>query len=157
MSTGTIFKTESNLLTRDQVAALARRAGITPEDLKTPAPVVLKDLAHERHIERHDGNIIRVYKLGDGKIGACYEMLPSGEARLRITSMASGKGKNDDEPIMIFRAQDRYAIAAIETYVRLVTADGNAVDPRTANSAHECFMAFQAFANEHPERMKTPD
>jgi hypothetical protein len=157
MNSTSLFKTESNVLTRDQVADLARRAGLTADDLKNPSPKVVKDLAHERHIERPDGNIVRVYKLGDGKIGACYEVLPSGEARLRVTSMASGNGKPDDEPIMIFRAQDRYAITAIETYARIVTSDGNAVDPRTADSAQACFMAFQAFANEHPERMKIPD
>ena len=69
----------------------------------------------------------------------------------RIVVAASGKPIPEDEPIMIFRAQDRKAATHIWNY-----SDG------CANSEHRRIVEgraadFEQFASEHPERMKEPD
>lgn len=161
MSTGTLYKVESNLLNRNDVIALARRAGVTADDLAVQKPTLLKDTPFERHIERTDGKVVRLLKAQDTKYGVLVNPInfsPSGPTEIDalLANLETGMPIPEDEPVMIFRAQDRYAMAAIETYVRLVTSDGNAIDPRTANSAQERFMSFQVFANTFPERMKTP-
>lgn len=155
MQKAMLYDVGGKTLTRDQIAEAARRAGLTAEDLAPPSPVVVKETAFERHIERSDGRIVRLLKLTDAKYGVLVE--PAGsEARGQIANMVTGVPIPADEPIMIFRAQDRHALAALETYCRVVTADGTAVSPQTAHSAQERFMLFQDFQASLPQRVKTP-
>lgn len=73
----------------------------------------------------------------------------------RIINRATGQPIPDDEPIMIFRAKDIHARKVISYYVNLVTQD----DPR-GNHKDVCFDRYQAFisfAEQHPQRMKSPD
>lgn len=73
----------------------------------------------------------------------------------RLINRATGIAIPDDEPIMIFRAQDMHARKVISYYVNLVTQD----DP-LGNHKDVCFdryQAFIAFAEQHAERMKSPD
>lgn len=161
MNTGQLFKVDSQLLSRDQVVALARRAALTADDLANPKPVILKDTPFERHIERADGRVVRLVKVQDTKYGVLWEPVrnhPSGEGNIdgALANLTTGMPIPDDEPVMIFRGQDRHALAAIETYCRTVTNEGTSIDEKSAPSAGERFMAFQTFAIEHPERMKDP-
>lgn len=69
----------------------------------------------------------------------------------RIVNRATGKPIQDDEPIMIFRAQDKNVVPMLWSYYdTCVNADHRAViKSRIAD--------FERFAKEHPERMKEPD
>jgi hypothetical protein len=159
MNTSPLFKVDTNLLTRDQIIALARRAEITADDLSPPLPNILRDNLVERHIERKDNRVVRLIKIQDSKYGVLLEPVhgAAGTYTGSLANLTTGMPIPSDEPVMIFRGQDTYAMAAIETYVRTVTGEGNAIDPRTADSAQERFMAFQTFASSHPDRMKRPD
>lgn len=60
----------------------------------------------------------------------------------------------DDEPLMLFRARDRNALAMLEEYRRLCVLD-NCTDFHMAGIQNR-IQAFRAFAEQHPERMKQP-
>lgn len=69
----------------------------------------------------------------------------------RIVNRASGDTIPDDEPIFIFRARDKYALAALRHYVDFCgdSAHRRAVEGR--------IVQFVVFKTGHPERMKEPD
>lgn len=69
----------------------------------------------------------------------------------RVVNRATGKPIGDDEPIMIFRAQDKNVVPMLWAYYdTCVNADHRAViKSRIAD--------FERFATEHPDRMKEPD
>lgn len=68
-----------------------------------------------------------------------------------IYNRASGEPIPDDEPVFIFRARDRNAIAALLRYMDICYDDEHrlAVAKRVVD--------FQRFAADHPHRMKQPD
>ncbi len=69
----------------------------------------------------------------------------------RIVNRKSGERIPDDEPVMIFRARDVHAAAAILHYASLCQdADHRDIVRQRADD-------FRAFASAHPDRMKEPD
>lgn len=146
-----------HILDRDTILDLARRAGVTAEELAERKPIILKDLAMERQIERVDGKVVRIGKIQDEKFGVLAVPLPgAGYYDCSMANLETGKPIPKDEPIMIFRAQDALATAAINEYVLQVTNKGNAVHPMTVASAAARLEAFQRFQREHPDRVKLP-
>jgi hypothetical protein len=72
-----------------------------------------------------------------------------------LINRKSGEQIPDDEPVMIFRARDLFARDAIAAYLGQITALG--CDPTHIALVKARFEDFQAFAIDHPERMKRPD
>lgn len=71
----------------------------------------------------------------------------------RAINRASGDAIPLDEPIMLFRARDLRAVAMIRNYLSLVRRG-----PQDhINAVRERLDAFEAFAREHPDRMKISD
>ena len=79
------------------------------------------------------------------------EIDASGPETARLVNAATGKPIPDDEPIMIWRAQDKKAVGHIWNYAD--TCD----NPTHCRIVEERAADFEAFAAEHPERMKEPD
>jgi len=67
-----------------------------------------------------------------------------------FVNRVSGEIIPDDEPVIIFRARDHYALLVLQYYHSLVLDDHHdqAVQDRVAE--------FRAFKRDHPERMKEP-
>ena len=61
----------------------------------------------------------------------------------------------DDEPVIVFRAQDRIVPALINIYIELCDMAGSPAE-RTefVTETYELFCAWQL---DHPERVKTPE
>lgn len=57
----------------------------------------------------------------------------------------------DDEPVMIFRARDTHAAAAIAFYANICH------NPEHREIVNRRLAEFQRFAEAHPNRMKEPD
>lgn len=68
----------------------------------------------------------------------------------RIVKKSDGKPILDDEPVFIFRAQDRKAIAALMAYCSVL----DSLDQRAA--VMNCIEDFRRFQELNPERMKEP-
>jgi len=58
---------------------------------------------------------------------------------------------SEDEPVMIFRGQDKHAVSVLEYYQKLCK------DANHRDSVDERIKAFKEFAREHHGRMKEPD
>ncbi len=69
----------------------------------------------------------------------------------RLVNRASGKPIPDDEPVFILRAQDVHALPAMLGYMTLVENDAHRTE------LQKRVLAFEAFRDAHPERMKFPD
>lgn len=69
----------------------------------------------------------------------------------RIVNRSTGVAIPDDEPVIIFRAQDRNAADAISAYLCVCK------DPDHRAVVKSRLLDFNAFAAAHPERMKEPD
>lgn len=69
----------------------------------------------------------------------------------RLVNRATGKPIPDDEPVFILRAQDVHAVEALQAYLESVD------DVDHAGAVQARLDAFDAFADAHPERMKSPD
>lgn len=54
-----------------------------------------------------------------------------------------------DEPVMVLRGKDPFALAAIREYIRRHT------DQAHQESAAERHLAFEAYQSAHPERVST--
>jgi hypothetical protein len=69
----------------------------------------------------------------------------------RLVNRDTGTAIPDDEPVFVFRAQDRKALQALRVYALSVEQPDHAavVARRVAD--------FEAFAMNHPDRMKEPD
>ena len=69
----------------------------------------------------------------------------------RIVNRSTGKPIPDDEPVMVFRAQDRNAVPMLWAYYDACQIPDHkaVIKSRIAD--------FERFAKEHPERMKEPD
>lgn len=167
---GAMVQHKGIVLTKAEIAKLARQVGLTAEELEPPLPRVVKDLAGEVHIERVDGEVVAVMFIQDAKYGVLIEVFDAGRNRLRnepaagmplprrahLANLTTGMPIPRDEPVFILRGQDKLALAAIETYCRSVTDNSTTVNERSGPTAHDAFMKFQRFAQEHPDRMKMP-
>lgn len=69
----------------------------------------------------------------------------------RFINRSTGKPIPEDEPVILFRAQDRKALSALRSY----HTSCEQADHRAVIGAR--IRAFEKFAEEHPERMKEPD
>jgi len=140
------------MLSRETIIMLARRAQVTETELQGPA--IIEDSDAQRVLGLADGSLITIAKLeNDTKYGVrIHNIYRSGQ----LVNLNSGKAIPVDEPIMIFRAQDKLALTAIEAYARAVENAGSMVNPLTTQSAAERFMKFCEFQREHPERVKEP-
>lgn len=71
--------------------------------------------------------------------------------RGRIVNRVTGKPVPDDEPVLFLRAQDKLALPTLIKYRDLAQVAGC-----DTSSLDERLLAFSAFAENHPERMKFP-
>ena len=62
----------------------------------------------------------------------------------------------DDEPVIVLRARDVHAAAAVGYYHSVCSADRQ-VDAAHADSVAEVLRQFCAWRDANPHRMKTPD
>ena len=74
-----------------------------------------------------------------------------------IYNVASGEMIPEDEPCMVFRARDIWAICAIEGYLDDIEIGIGEADTPHVTAVKERIEAFRRFAREHPDRMKEPD
>jgi hypothetical protein len=68
----------------------------------------------------------------------------------RFVNRVSGEAIPDDEPVIIFRARDRHALAVLDFYRSL------ADDEHHRRAITDRINEFYAFAQEHADRMKEP-
>jgi hypothetical protein len=68
----------------------------------------------------------------------------------KFVNRVSGEAIPDDEPVMIFRARDRRSLPMIDFYLSICT------DPHHQQAIRDVIEDFEAFARDHPERMKEP-
>lgn len=68
----------------------------------------------------------------------------------KIINRVSGEAIPADEPVFIFRARDRKALAELLHYQDIVE------DEHHRAAIQESIEAFQEFKEAHPERMKEP-
>ena len=69
----------------------------------------------------------------------------------RLVRRADGVPVPDDEPVFIFRAQDKWALSVLISYQMAV---GN-LEHRA--ELQKSISDFREFAKKYPERMKEPD
>ena len=143
-------------LTRDQIIAFARLAELTAADIEKPKPLIQRDNARERHITRTDGRTVRILKMQDPKYGVLIDT-QHGETFARLANLETGMEVPMDEPVMIFRAKDRAAPAAIDGYLREVQNNATSIAPGTIDSAAARLEDFHGFQRAHPSRVKFPD
>ncbi|MEL6859323.1 MAG: hypothetical protein AAFO74_13130 [Pseudomonadota bacterium] len=74
-----------------------------------------------------------------------------------IINEASGQPIPEDEPCMVFRARDIWAVYAIESYLSDVEVGIGEEDTAHVTAVKERIAAFRQFAKDHPDRMKEPD
>lgn len=74
-----------------------------------------------------------------------------------IYNVASGEMIPEDEPCMVFRARDIWAVYAIEQYLSDIELGIGEKDTPHVTAVKERIAAFRRFAKEHPDRMKEPD
>lgn len=94
-----------------------------------------------------------------GELGGAYEetVMPLrqepkyGIRGRRLCNRISGDKIPDDEPVFVFRAKDRKAVAALHVYA------GVCDDPEHIAAVKQRIRDFTAFAVEHPMKMKQPD
>lgn len=72
----------------------------------------------------------------------------------QVINRATGEAIPADEPVFVFRARDRFAVAALHRYM-------NAVNMTQGQSDHYNAVArraeeFEVFAVENPDRMRDP-
>lgn len=68
----------------------------------------------------------------------------------KFINRVSGKAIPDDEPVIIFRARDRHAVAVLNFYWQLAT------DEHHREAISDRIEEFLAYKNAHPEQMKEP-
>lgn len=69
----------------------------------------------------------------------------------KLVNRQSGNAIPDDEPVMVFRARDKHAVAAIKRYMVSVA------DRAHAEAVAIRLRQFEAWAVAHPDRMREPD
>ena len=142
-------------MTREQIIAYARMAELKASEIEKPQPVVLKDLAHERHVHRVDGRTVRILKMQDPKYGALTSSA-HGETFVQLANLDSGVEIPIDEPVFILRGKDLCAPAAIDAYCRAVQDHATAVNQHTLDSAAAALERFFKFQAAYPGRCKLP-
>lgn len=147
---------QSPTLTRDQIIAYARLAELTAADIEKPKPAIQRDNARERHITRVDGRTVRILKMQDPKYGVLIDS-QHGDTYARLANLETGMEVPMDEPVMIFRAKDRAAPAAIDGYLREVQNHATSINAGTIESAAARLEDFHRFQSSHPSRVKFPD
>jgi hypothetical protein len=80
-----------------------------------------------------------------------YNALPTPGGACVLVNRSTGVAIPDDEPVMVFRAKDAKALAALEAYHTACTNEAHRAVIRSR------ILDFQHFATQHPERMKEPD
>lgn len=68
----------------------------------------------------------------------------------RFVNRVSGEAIPHDEPVILFRARDGYAVKVLEYYLSLVQ------DPHHQRAVSRMLGLFDAFREMHPDRMKEP-
>lgn len=67
----------------------------------------------------------------------------------------------DDEPIFVLRATDKFAPQVIRYWTALVVQGAGLPTPdntaEKVNGAHECANAMDDWQEEHPDKVKIPD
>jgi hypothetical protein len=117
-------------------------------------------LAANRPVPQGDTKYGRIYTAEDIDALVTW-LLPGGTesdtAEILATAEAEGVQFRfpADEPLMLLRGQDRYALEAIDHYAG-VCADAGVEDSHLQQIGHAT-MAFRNFANTKPERVKQPD
>lgn len=71
-----------------------------------------------------------------------------------IVNTISGEVVPADEPIMFFRARDRFALGALRFYLLQCTLEG--CDPKHLAGINFNIERFEEFSKKHQERMKQP-
>lgn len=74
----------------------------------------------------------------------------------KLINRATGKPIPDDEPTMLFRAQDVHTRAISRRYFDLIE-EAVIGETRHKSVLFERYQRFVHFADTHPERMKKPD
>ncbi len=72
----------------------------------------------------------------------------------QIVKTSNGEPIPEDEPVFILRARDRLALEVLEYYRNICEQDG-CIDFQLDGIGIN-IQRFDAFAREHPERMKQP-
>lgn len=70
-----------------------------------------------------------------------------------FVNRVSGEKIPQDEPVILFRARDRYALDVLKFYEEMVSVEGD-LHHRAAIIAK--IGEFRFFKNNHPDRMKEP-
>lgn len=111
----------------------------------------------------------KVQRALDGSFGALIDenSIPVNDLTERVLSKYRVEGIPEDEPVFVIRAQDKVAVAAIQSYIGeaqdAYDADANEYpfedgdDHPFIQSVQEVEEEFKVFAAEHPDRMKYPD
>ena len=68
----------------------------------------------------------------------------------RFVNRVSGEAIPDDEPVIIFRARDRHALAVLLFYQNQIR------DPHHAEAVQDRINEFRNFANKNRDRVKEP-
>lgn len=68
----------------------------------------------------------------------------------RFVNRKTGEAIPDDEPVMLFRARDLYALKAIQSYHSMLP------DGAHADAVLATLQTFNTFRREHPERVREP-
>jgi hypothetical protein len=68
----------------------------------------------------------------------------------RFVNRVSGEAIPDDEPVILFRARDRHALAVLDFYRQIIE------DPHHRQAVTDRINEFHAYRQAHPERMKEP-
>ncbi len=73
---------------------------------------------------------------------------------LRIVKTTTGVPIPDDEPLILFRARDQYALDTLEYYLNVCRLCG--CTDFHLRGIQNRINEFKAFREQHPERMKEP-
>jgi hypothetical protein len=74
-----------------------------------------------------------------------------GAAGDRLFNRSTGQLIPEDEPVFVLRAKDLHAITALRAYLSVCE------DATHREAVARRIDQFELFADQHPERMKTPD
>ena len=70
-----------------------------------------------------------------------------------LVKMSNGDIVPEDEPVIVFRARDLYAVPTLYYYLSLHQFDGAEWN---RDMVREMIVRFEKFKEEHPDRMKYP-
>ncbi len=76
--------------------------------------------------------------------------------RNMVKNVASGEYIPEDEPVMVFRARDNFALSVLRHYHSILVQSGQIDDSHLA-AVEAQIGRFYNFRYDHPDRMKVPD